>query len=564
MAQEQMVLRRIDWQSTFAFTRLFSGFRSALHSTKILLALAGLALTFLLGGVLDSLWVKAGQGVWPGELGTYVATAGRPAYQPSLTDQRYSRLADIVLRTGVTKNQADAQQLVKTDPADAAQMAQEHIVAQYWDRRKAATSPEMQASLLADMQMQRNELKTLRPVGPFREYVSYQLDTARNAIFAAAQFRFADGLDAVLHGQPPLSASIRTIGMPLPAETPGVLASLVMLWYGLIWLLKVHWMYSLLFTPVALAIWALAGGAISRAAILQFAKDERIGVREALRFAATKFWGFFFAPVVSLVFILAFGLLLMAGGLLGSIPFVGDILVGVLWFLALVAGVAIAFITIGLLAGGHLFAPVIAAEGSDAFDAISRSFVYVYSRPWKSILYGLTLIVYGSLCYLFLRFFVYLTLAATHAFVGAGMLAGRPEAGMGFRKLDVVWQAPTFLDLRPHTFDWQLLGAGEVVLFGLIAMWTYIVWGLLQSWLISFYFTGSSMAYLLLRHDVDAIDVEEIYAEEEPEAESLVDAAANAAAAPVAAAAGVATTPSAAPSSPATPPPGESSGPSVD
>jgi hypothetical protein len=207
----------------------------------------------------------------------------------------------------------------------------------------------------------------------------------------------------------------------------------------------------------------------------------------------------------------------------------------------------------------------VAAEGSDAFDAISRGFVYVYSRPWKSILYGLTLVIYGSLCYLFLRFFVFLMLAATHAFVGAGMLASRPESGPGLRKLDVVWQAPTFVDLRPHVLDWQALGVGEVVLFFFIALWTYLVWGVLQSWLISFYFSGSSMAYLLLRKDVDAIDVEEIYAEEEPEPETLADAAA----APIPAAApapGAAAPPASAPApaspSPAAPPAGES-GPSV-
>lgn len=554
MAQEQIVLRRIDWQSTLGFTRLFSGFRSALHSTRILLALAGLLLTFLLGGILDQLWVTAGQGVWPGEVAAYAASGGRTSYDQSMTEIRSNRLADILLRTGVAKDRSEALQLAKANPTSSAENAEERIAKQYRERRQNAPTPEAQARLLTDMQRDLAEPRALQPVGPFHEYVGYQMSTARSVVFAAAQFRFTDGLDAVLHGEPPMAAQVRTVGMSIPGDQPGVLASMVMLWYGLMWLLKAHWVYSLLFTPVALAIWAMAGGGISRAAIMQFAKDERIGVREALRFATTKFWGFFFAPVVSLAFVLAFGLLLTVGGLVGSIPFVGDIVVGVLWFLALIAGLAIAFITIGLLAGAHLFAPVIAAEGSDAFDAISRGFVYVYSRPWKSILYGLTLVVYGSLCYLFLRFFVYLMLAATHVFVGAGMVAGRPEAGVGLRKLDVVWQMPTFVDLRPHTLDWQLLSAGEVVLFGLIALWTYIVWGLLQSWLISFYFTGSSMAYLLLRKDVDAIDVEEIYAEEEPDAETLADAPA----AQPAAADAPAVAPAAAPQvSSVTPPPAE-------
>ncbi len=517
MAQEQMVLRRIDWQGTFAFTRLFSGFRLARHSTKILLALAGLFLTFLLGWTMDALWVSAGQGAWRGEIAIYAATGGQRGYDAAMADRRYDALADMLLRYDIAKARDDADKQAQASPAGSVEMIEERIVARYLTARGKAETPEAHAAVLGQMQEQLAALRAIEPVGPFHEVVTYSLDSVRNAMFAAAQLRFTDGLDAVLRG--PMTAPLE---MPRMAGVqPGVFASLVMLWYGLVWLLTAHWFYSLIFLPIALAIWAVAGGAISRAAVMEFARDERIGIREAVQFSIKKFWGFFFAPVVALGFILAFGLLLIGGGLVGSIPVVGDLVVGVLWLLALAAGLAIAFITIGLLAGGHLFAPVIAAEGSDAFDAISRGFVYVYSRPWKAILYGLTLVVYGSLCYLFLRFFVWLMLAATHAFVGAGMVAGRPQAGPGMQKLDVVWEAPTFLSLRPQPLDWQLLGVGEVILMTLVAFWVYVVWGLLQSWLISFYFTGSSMAYLLLRREVDAIDPEEIYLEEEPETEPL-------------------------------------------
>jgi len=267
-----------------------------------------------------------------------------------------------------------------------------------------------------------------------------------------------------------------------------------------------------------LVIWSFAGGAICRAAVMQFARDERIGLREAVRFAKEKFWGFFFAPVISLLFIAVLAVMLAIGGLVGTVPWVGDIIAGLLWFLAIVAGLGIAFIAIGTVAGGSLFGPVIAAEGSDAFDAISRAFVYIYSRPWKSLLYGFVLLVYGAICYIFVRFFVWLTLAAVHVFVGLGMFVARPLAGPGVSKLDLLWQMPSFTDLRPHVLDWSLLSGGEVILAALIVVWTYLLWGLMQSWFISFYFSGCSVAYLLLRRDVDAIDIEEIYLEEaEPE-----------------------------------------------
>jgi len=348
----------------------------------------------------------------------------------------------------------------------------------------------------------------LKPVGPFSEWIRFKFHCLKECVFAAAQGRFLPGLDAVLGGE-------------AVSDTMGVLAWIVVIWSGFMfmWLVGQHWFFALILIPLLLAIWSFVGGGICRAAVMQVAKDERIGLREALRFSKEKFWGFFFAPVVSALFIAVIAVMLAIGGLVGNIPWLGDIIAGLLWFLAILGGLAIAFIAIGTVAGGSLFGPVIAAEGSDAFDAISRAFVYVYSRPWKSVLYAGVLAVYGSLCYLFLRFFAWLMLAVTHVFVGIGMFSSRPLAGAGVSKLDVVWQMPTFTDFRPHWLDLSLLGPGEVVLAVLVGFWTYLVWAFVQSWLISFYFSGSSVAYLLLRKDVDAIDLEEVYVEEAEEPE---------------------------------------------
>lgn len=501
MAQDQLVLRRIDWQEVFAFTRLFNGFRSALHSTKIVLALAGLFLTFAVGCTLDWVWNKAGKGVWPAEIRSYHTATGSKAFH---------EWADLEYQVQI------ALAAQPYDPAITPTWIRTHgVQAAFDDVRERLLKQTIQGDQRGRATALR-QMAALQPVGPFIAFTNYERDLTQNLILSAGQLRIMEGLNEVVAARPMGAIS------PTGLERVGVLGSIVLMWSGLVWLLAEHWFFSLLFVPAALAIWAVAGGGISRAAVVQLAKDERIGIREALQFSLSKFWGFFFAPLVCLAFIVAIGLMLTVGGLVGSIPYIGDILIGVLWLLALLGGVAIAFITIGTLAGGSLFAPVIASEGSDAFDAISRGFSYVYGRPWKSLLYGLTLVIYGSLCYLFLRFFVWLTLAATHVFVGLGMLGSRDYAGVGADKLDVAWRMPTFLDLRPHGFDYYGVGmsGNEVLLALLIGVWTYLVWSLLQSWLISFYFSGSSMAYLLLRKDVDAVEVDEIYVEEEPEAEA--------------------------------------------
>ena len=133
------------------------------------------------------------------------------------------------------------------------------------------------------------------------------------------------------------------------------------------------------------------------------------------------------------------GLLMWIGGLGTAIPVLGEIFGPLIFPLALLGGFVIALVAVGATGGAALMWPTIAAEGSDSFDAISRSFSYVYNRPWRAIFYGLVLLIYGALCYVFLRFFVFLLLICTHVFVswGVGMFADRPEAEEDVRQNEI-------------------------------------------------------------------------------------------------------------------------------
>src|SRR5206468_8815700 len=119
--------------------------------------------------------------------------------------------------------------------------------------------------------------------------------------------------------------------------------------------------------------------------------------------------------------VLAIGLIVALGGALGNIPFFGPIIVGGLFFLALAAGFVMSLVLLGLVGGLNLMYPTIAVESSDSFDAISRSFSYLYARPWRLAFYTVVSVVYGALTYLFVRLFIYLMLMLTHKFVGYGI-----------------------------------------------------------------------------------------------------------------------------------------------
>src|SRR5205085_4748117 len=131
------------------------------------------------------------------------------------------------------------------------------------------------------------------------------------------------------------------------------------------------------------------GGAISRMAAVQVARNEKVGMRETIRFVRERFQSYFSAPVFPLIFlgILTFFLILF-GFFSGLIPIIGDVLLsGLLWPIVIVLGLVMAVVLVGLV-GWPLMNPTISAEGSDSFDALSRSYSYVYQAPWHYLWYS--------------------------------------------------------------------------------------------------------------------------------------------------------------------------------
>jgi len=303
----------------------------------------------------------------------------------------------------------------------------------------------------------------------------------------------------------------------LPPDNSGglvfwVLASV----HGMKWFMCEFWFYAVIFLLISLAAWAFFGGAAYRAAALHAAREEKISISQALRFSAGKFLSFFMAPLMPIAGILVLGALLIIGGMLGNIWGFGAILVGALFFLAILLGLCIAFAAIGLITGVGLMYPTIAVEGSDGFDALSRSFSYVFSKPWRAVLYGVLALVYGALCYVFVRFFAYLALASTHFFVKVGVWAGGERLAEGADKLDAMWAAPTFTVFHaPST--WEAMSTCEQIGSFVISIWVYLVIGMVLAFVLSYGASVTTVIYYLMRRKVDATDLDDVYVEEAEE-----------------------------------------------
>jgi len=314
---------------------------------------------------------------------------------------------------------------------------------------------------------------------------------------------------------------------PQGRDGAGFVYWLLLAGHAVCWLVCEHWVYALLFLLSCLAVTAFFGGAVHRIAALHFAREEKISVTQAVKFACEKFLSFFTAPLIPIAIILVVGLMLTLGGAIGSIPWIGGIIIGVLFFLAILLGLLIAFLLIGLLAGLPLMYPTIAVEGSDSFDAISRSFSYVFARPWRAGLYGLVALVYGVITYVFVRFFAFIALAATHYFVKWGVFTGGDSLHAEADKLDVMWQAPTF-DRLFGPINWQAMGTAESIGGWLINMWVFLVAAAVLAYLLSFCASSTTAIYYLLRRKVDATDLDDVYVEEAEEEAPAADEASKA------------------------------------
>jgi hypothetical protein len=265
-----------------------------------------------------------------------------------------------------------------------------------------------------------------------------------------------------------------------------------------------------------LAIWSFVGGAITRIAALDYARDESVQLVDALKFARKKFWSYFWSPLVPVIGVIFFALCNVIGGLIGRIPVLGEITVALGFPLALISGLLIVFIgVIGALGLCFMF-PTISTEGSDAFDAMSRAYSYVISRPKQFILYCIINTSYGLICLALVAFVAWLMIKLSFCTVGLGM-GQKFSAVQSFisQKCTIAClgfctahlpEAKTTTVCLDH---WSLkFLAGMLIIY--VTLIKLAVW----SFVITYWLSAKTIIYFLLRKEIDSTDVTDVYIEE--------------------------------------------------
>jgi len=514
MSDQQPEFKWTNWSENFQFTRIFQTFKMATHPGKLSLALVGVILTVLWGCVLDLVWDAKHQPL-TGEVHAFWQVPDINQWREQNSQINLQNLHEIYDTILPGKKPKKLKDNFEDNPNKTVNKAMDKLVNKY-ENDVADADDETITKTAQIYKTTYFKLKSLKPAGIFGSFVSYQQGMCHRLFDAACTLNLTGQLNNVISGRYHWNVDPTRAVL----EDMGVVSCLILMARGTQWMITQHLLFFLLFGLVTLAIWSIVGGALCRIAALHFARDERLSSGDALAFAKRKFLALFTAPLLPIAFIVLIGLLLIVGGLLGATPWVGELFAGITMGLALIGGFAMALAVIGLIAGGNLLWPTIAVEGSDGFDAMSRGFSYVLNKPWRTIFYALVATIYGALCYMFVRFFTFIMLKATRFFVGIGMaITDRPGTGIpNGSRLDSIWPMPIFGNFRSPTTPfgmeyWDAAGAF------LIGIWLLLVVGLIAAFLVSFYFSGSTIIYYLLRRQVDATDIEDVYLEEELETE---------------------------------------------
>ncbi|RLS56564.1 MAG: hypothetical protein DWH91_06415 [Planctomycetota bacterium] len=129
------------------------------------------------------------------------------------------------------------------------------------------------------------------------------------------------------------------------------------------------------------AVWAVLGTLLCRLAALDFLGRDT-GWGEAWRYCRSRFLSAFSAPLLPLIGIIGLWLPCVVAGGLTRIAGLGEPLVAAAWPIVWMCGGGLTLMLFGLTICWPLMIATVSIEGTDAFDGLSRSYNYLFSRPW--------------------------------------------------------------------------------------------------------------------------------------------------------------------------------------
>jgi hypothetical protein len=285
-----------------------------------------------------------------------------------------------------------------------------------------------------------------------------------------------------------------------------------------------------------LLVWGLFGGAITRIAALKFTRDEAPGAFGALRHALVKFWSYSLPVLIAMAGTAVFALQLVVLGLMMRVDFLAFV-AALAWPFVILLGLMMAILLLGVLFGWPLMWATVSVEGTDAFDALSRSYAYTYHRPWRLLWY----VVFAGFLAVASMFVVKL-FASSAVVLGNWSIAwglegdqdGTMERVVAPRKEESAAVVPPLVaEPAPPAADGQAVTeppktvtepAPPQELNGLLSstktvihFWKSLVAALVAGYQAGFMWVSAVGVYLLLRRDIDGVQMNEVYVDQDDE-----------------------------------------------
>jgi hypothetical protein len=556
MAEDKVETREIHWRHLLPWTELFRGFRVAIGFSKLVLAAAGI-LVMCLGWYALSALAYNLYGEKP-DLSQAIYSSseqksGENEAEREILAWKVFRLHreqwNLMHRTAGPANSDE-----KFEASDLAESLQEYKEIKADLKDAAAQIPDERVRAMLD-HMAREHLVSLPEIS--RVHQETKISEVRlKAWVVNRDIPKRAGTMRTLpwyedRGPNPFLLATGQAGIPwetghfwdwlLTKQVPVLVEPLIKFFQPIIYFFspRAFWfsrMYFVLVLLWTLATWGLFGGALTRMSAVEVARNEKVGPLDSLRFVWKRYVHFLCAPLVPLVIVVGLTLILVLYGFFHWCPWLGDVVVdGLGWWITLVVGLFMALMLIGLVTWPLMLATV-SAEDEEFLNAFARAYTYLVQAPWHYLWYSVVGLAYGAVLVFFVGFVG--SLAVYLASWGVNSNPVLPATGRETNRLFVY--APTSFGWRELLLQGASVDNGNqpIVQDGrinesayakyikengwnntigafLVAIWLGIFFLFVIGFGYSYFWTASTIIYLLMRRRVDDAELDEVYFEED-------------------------------------------------
>ena len=290
-------------------------------------------------------------------------------------------------------------------------------------------------------------------------------------------------------------------------------------WYS--WLIWIIGLFSFIFFIL------IFGTAVSKITFEQLRGDEFFEVKSALSFAFKNWTSVIFSPTIVAAFV---GIIVIAGillGLIGLIPYVGPVVVGLFSIIAFFASLFIVYLVIVFIFTITLSPAVVGSTKNDIFDTLFEVFSSFNDQTWRVVWYqfltGLFAII-GTFILGFLSSLSILIGKTILKLIMKGKIETLLEGGEYFLKINPAFGTQIFsffermgfgVVFYPPSFSYPNIGflIGQI----LVGIVFYIILFFILGYGLSIWFSGNVFVYTIIVKKKDNKNLLEMYGEEEAE-----------------------------------------------